>query len=92
MIHGFGGGGPVFCKMVAKMRAYYAVTTIDLLGLGASGRPEYLAASAEEATAFFLNSIHAWSKIAYPDNETFHLLGHSFGGFIAGAYALKYPD
>jgi pimeloyl-ACP methyl ester carboxylesterase len=25
------------------------------------------------------------------DNEPYHILGHSFGGFIAGRYVLKYP-
>ena len=43
MIHGFGGGGPMFCKMVALMRERFSVTTIDLLGLAGSGRPDFAA-------------------------------------------------
>jgi pimeloyl-ACP methyl ester carboxylesterase len=41
MIHGYGGGGAVFSKMIAHMSNYYEVITIDLLGMGASGRPDF---------------------------------------------------
>jgi pimeloyl-ACP methyl ester carboxylesterase len=41
LVHGFGGGGPVFCKMMAHLSQYFEVTTIDLLGLAGSGRPHY---------------------------------------------------
>lgn len=32
MIHGFGGGGAVFYKMLKHLRLYFEVYTIDLLG------------------------------------------------------------
>ena len=58
MIHGFGGGGPVFCRMAAHMRTHFSVTTIDLLGLGGSGRPDFISQDYEYATSWFLDSIH----------------------------------
>ena len=41
MIHGYGGGGAVFYKMMKHLREYFEVYTIDLLGQGMSGRPPY---------------------------------------------------
>ena len=41
MIHGFGGGGAVFFKMMYHLSNYFEVIAIDLLGQGASGRPQY---------------------------------------------------
>ena len=92
MIHGYGGGGPIFVKMVALMREHFWVTTIDLLGLAASGRPDFQAREYDQASAWFLHSMYEWVKRAGLDHEPFHLLGHSFGGFIAGQYAYKYPE
>ena len=91
MIHGFGGGGPVFCKMIADLRKNFSITTVDLLGLGASGRPDYTAFDRESAVEFYLDSLKAWIDKAQLDNEPYWMLGHSFGGFIAGQYVLKHP-
>lgn len=60
MIHGFGGGGAVFCNMLPYLRNYFEVILIDLLGMGASGRPEYECHSPEAAIDFHLDSIKAW--------------------------------
>ena len=32
MIHGFGGGGAIFYKMIKHLKEHYEVITIDLLG------------------------------------------------------------
>ena len=32
MIHGFGGGGAVFFKMIRHLSSYFEVITVDLLG------------------------------------------------------------
>jgi len=39
LVHGFGATGSVYYSVVKDLRKYFRVTTIDLLGLGASGRP-----------------------------------------------------
>jgi pimeloyl-ACP methyl ester carboxylesterase len=39
IIHGYGGGGAVFSKMMKHMQNHYEVITMDLLGMGNSGRP-----------------------------------------------------
>jgi len=39
MIHGYMAGGGQFSKMIGYLRPYFEVLTIDLLGMGRSGRP-----------------------------------------------------
>lgn len=60
MIHGFGGGGAIFCRMIPYLRNYFEVILIDLLGMGASGRPVYDCENVEAAIDFHLDSIRAW--------------------------------
>ena len=43
MVHGFGGAGAFFCRMINYLRNYFQIYTVDLLGLGCSSRPEYTA-------------------------------------------------
>lgn len=41
VLHGFGGGTGVFMRMAPLLQKYFEVVLIDLLGMGASGRPLY---------------------------------------------------
>lgn len=50
MIHGFGGTGMVFYKMIGYLRKYFRVTTLDLFGMGASGRPPFKLQSGKDCT------------------------------------------
>ena len=76
--------------MITDLRQKYRVTTIDFLGMGCSGRPKFKVKNENEAIDFFIDSVQKWiEKTNY--TEKFHLLGHSFGGYIATKYALKYP-
>jgi len=94
MIHGFGGGAAVFMRMVPLLQENYEVISIDLLGMGASGRPEVLAKNFDRNTAtdFFTDSLRAFFDKTKLSMQPFILLGHSFGGLISSEYALKYPD
>lgn len=95
MIHGFGGGGAVFYKMIKHLRGHFEVITIDLLGQGMSGRPDYeIKHDFDSTIAYFTDSIHAWFEQSGlgQNGEKFTLLGHSMGGLYIGHYALKYPE
>ena len=95
MIHGYMSGGIQFCKMLPKLRDHYHVRTIDLLGMGASGRPQGIRfTSFDDCIDFFLQTIKQYTDITgiAKDGKKFYLLGHSMGGLIAGHYALQHQD
>ena len=93
MIHGYGGGGAVFYKMMKYLSLYFNVYAIDLLGQGMSGRPHYEQKHDFDATiAYFTESINAYVEESELAGKKFILLGHSMGGMFAGWYALKFPE
>jgi len=91
-IHGFGGGGAQFFGMMPLLQNYFEVVTVDMLGMGASGRPEYNQYDCDGAVDYFIDSIKEWFDRTKSNEEEFYLLGHSFGGYIATAFALRYPE
>lgn len=91
VIHGYGGGTAVFMRLAPLLQQYFEVILFDLLGMGASGRPLYDSWTAEEATAYFVDSMLAFVQKLNLVHEQFYLLGHSLGGYIAAEYAIKYP-
>ena len=92
MIHGEGGCGCAFYKLVKPLRKYFRITTIDLLGQGASGRPAFDLSSPHQCIDYFVLSIEAWMKASnYRVDDEYILLGHGLGGYVAAQYALKFP-
>ncbi|OCF37260.1 cardiolipin-specific phospholipase [Kwoniella heveanensis BCC8398] len=73
---------------------------LDWLGMGLSSRPSpsLLASSANtpvpsrvaRAEHFFLSSLESWR--ASVGVEKMVLVGHSLGGYLASAYAVRYPE
>lgn len=97
MLHGYGAGLGFFYKNFEGLsRAIgWKVYALDLLGMGRSSRPPFKVhtkdrqGSITEAENWFIDALEEWrveKKI-----ERFTLLGHSLGGYLAVAYALKYP-
>ncbi|KAJ2054507.1 hypothetical protein GGI08_004554 [Coemansia sp. S2] len=73
------------------------IYAIDWLGMGRSSRPTYKGVRdegddrrAEHAEDFFVESLEAWRQRMGIDKMV--LCGHSFGGYMVGVYALKYPQ
>ena len=85
MIHGYGATGLIFYKFIGHIRKYFRVTTIDFLGMGASGRPPFTLNTGKDATEYLVRSIEAWIReTKYRDDcESYYLLGHSLVGNIA---------
>lgn len=93
LVHGFGGGAAVFMRMAPLLQDYFEVILIDLLGMGASGRPPFdRSMETVQTVNYFTDSLFKCFEITGISKEKFYLLGHSFGGYIAGEYALKYPN
>ncbi|KAF2127747.1 alpha/beta-hydrolase [Dothidotthia symphoricarpi CBS 119687] len=97
MLHGYGAGLGFFYRNFESIsRAEgWKVYALDLLGMGRSSRPPFKIhakdkeASISEAESWFVDALEEWR--IQRGLERFTLLGHSLGGYLAVAYALKYP-
>lgn len=97
MLHGYGAGLGFFYKNFEGLSRVpgWKVYALDMLGMGRSTRPAFKVhakdsqAKITEAESWFVDSLEEWRKIR--KIEKFTLLGHSMGGYMAVAYALKYP-
>lgn len=97
MLHGYGAGLGFFYKNfepLSRLRGWQ-LHALDMLGMGRSTRPPFRINAKKredaikEAEDWFVDALEEWRvkrKI-----ERFTLLGHSLGGYMAVAYALKYP-
>ncbi|PYI06295.1 alpha/beta hydrolase [Aspergillus sclerotiicarbonarius CBS 121057] len=97
MIHGYGAGLGFFYKNFEPLSRLkgWQLHALDLLGMGRSTRPSFRIKAKEreeaikEAEAWFVDALEEWRVKRNIDRFT--LLGHSLGGYMAVAYALKYP-
>ncbi|KAL4887923.1 putative alpha/beta hydrolase [Aspergillus ambiguus] len=97
MLHGYGAGLGFFYKNFEPLSRLkgWQLHALDLLGMGRSTRPAFRIkakereAAIQEAEAWFIDALEEWR--IKRNIERFTLLGHSLGGYMAVAYALKYP-
>ena len=97
MLHGYGAGLGFFYKNFEGLSRVkgWKVYALDLLGMGRSSRPPFKLKAKErqqsitEAENWFIDALEEWRMERKLDRFT--LLGHSLGGYMAVAYALKYP-
>jgi pimeloyl-ACP methyl ester carboxylesterase len=101
LLHGYMNGAGYFYRNFAGLaRSFPQTYALDLLGWGLSSRPKWpvlrktttgddpldpIAASER----FFCNSLEAWRETMHIDKMI--LAGHSMGGYLAVAYAERYP-
>ncbi|KAI9034443.1 Alpha/Beta hydrolase protein [Hyaloraphidium curvatum] len=100
LAHGYGAGLGFFYKNFLALGSVpgWRVMAIDWLGMGNSSRPPFPTKRSskevddrpERAEEFFVESLELWRKAM--KLESFTLAGHSLGGYLACAYALKYPE
>jgi len=88
MIHGYGSGSGLFYKMLKQLSEKFHIYMLDLLGMAGSSRPDFNSVAPKECVDFFTDSIEEWRR--WLGLDKFYLLGHSFGGYISGLYAVKY--
>lgn len=91
IVHGYGASGIVFYKMFKELAQHFHLILVDMLGMGGSSRPEFKSKNANEAEEYFVESLEQW-RVNMGNIKDFILVGHSFGGFIVGNYANRYPQ
>ncbi|MEJ5362273.1 MAG: alpha/beta hydrolase [Spirochaetota bacterium] len=85
-IHGFGGTMDHWTRFARYMTDSYRVVALDLPGFGDSSFNE----GGDYSIAKQVERVH---KFAHTLNlQKFHIVGNSMGGYIAGYYAVTYPD
>ncbi|KAI9054899.1 hypothetical protein LZ554_002043 [Drepanopeziza brunnea f. sp. 'monogermtubi'] len=97
MLHGYGAGLGFFYKNFEGLSRVkgWKLYGLDMLGMGRSSRPPFKvhakdqAGQIAEAENWFIDALEEWRILKKIDRFT--LLGHSMGGYMAVAYALKYP-
>jgi pimeloyl-ACP methyl ester carboxylesterase len=80
-LHGFLGSGDNWAALWPALAADYHCIALDLLGFGASSKPQLNYTIWHQVE--FLQQF-----IAALELETFHLVGHSYGGWLTAAYAI----
>jgi 3-oxoadipate enol-lactonase len=86
LVHGLGGtSAGIWGRVAGELAAELTVVTFDLRGTGASGRPP-----GPYPLEDFLGDLGALVRELDLDRPA--LVGHSFGGSIALAYAAGHPD
>lgn len=85
LLHGFGASGDGWNRCAASLTKKYRVVAPDLPGWGASTRLE----NASYAYPAQLERLHRLTQELKLDR--FHIVGHSMGGFLAAAYAARFP-
>jgi pimeloyl-ACP methyl ester carboxylesterase len=59
--------------------------------MGSSSRPAFTCETGDEADLYCMEFLEKW-RIAMKDLNYFVLVGHSYGGYLAGTYASLYPQ
>ena len=88
LLHGFGAGVGMWCLNYKQLSDDRTVHAMDLLGFARSSRPDF-GHDPEGIEEKFVDSIEDTRKALGLDK--FIILGHSFGAYLAYAYALKHP-
>ncbi|CAD6193441.1 unnamed protein product [Caenorhabditis auriculariae] len=89
LVHGFGAGVALWGAAIKHLSKNHTVHAFDLLGFGRSSRPTF-SKDASTAEAELVQSIEDWRQEM--EIEKMFLVAHSFGGYLASAYAIKYPQ
>ncbi|MDA0268876.1 MAG: alpha/beta hydrolase [Cyanobacteria bacterium] len=80
-LHGFLGDANTWCALAQPLAPHFRCIALDLLGFGESAQPK-LRYTIWDQVAFLHQVLQALEL------QDFYLVGHSYGGWVAVAYAL----
>ncbi|KAI9229547.1 MAG: Alpha/Beta hydrolase protein [Piptocephalis tieghemiana] len=98
MTHGYGAGLGHFYRNYLSLSSVpgWRIYSMDWLGMGRSSRPKFRIDGrtdeerVQQTEDFFVDSLEKWrAKLGI---ERMTLLGHSMGGYLSVAYALRFPE
>jgi pimeloyl-ACP methyl ester carboxylesterase len=97
MLHGMAAGLGFWAHNLPVLAQKHTVYCIDMVGFGRSSRPSFKKCTSKgkdamiaSSEAYFLNPFEKWVSVMGLDK--FALLGHSFGGYLSGVYAIQHPE
>ena len=85
MLHGFFGEKSCWLPLIELLQSQFRCISLDMLGFGESSKPEICYDVALEVA--FVRQVVEQLNI-----DPCCMIGHSFGGWVASAYALKYTN
>jgi len=85
MLHGFFGEKTCWLPLIELLQSQFRCLSLDMLGFGEFSKPEIGYDVAVEVA--FVRQVVEQLNI-----EPCCIIGHSFGGWVASAYSLKYPN
>ncbi|MCU0541795.1 MAG: alpha/beta hydrolase [Oscillatoriaceae cyanobacterium Prado104] len=85
MLHGFLGEKTCWMPLIELLQSQFRCISLDMLGFGESSKPQITYDVALEVG--FLRQF-----VEQLDIDPCYIIGHSFGGWVATAYALQYPN
>jgi len=101
LLHGYGMGSAIWAPALDALALRFKVFAVDLRGCGASERPAWPRAEREapggrvgvaEAETWFVDSLERWRAASGAElTAPAVVVGHSLGGYVAAAYALRHP-
>ena len=87
LLHGFTGSSLNWSSFIENLSPHYKVIAVDLIGHGASGKPDDPTLYTMEAMGSYLKKLLQMLHI-----DQTHLLGYSMGGRFALSFTVQYPD
>ena len=90
LVHGFGGSGSLYYKVMKGLSENFYLIIIDLVGMGSSSRPKWLGKNGTDADLYLVDAIEKW-RINMGNLTNFFIAAHSYGGYLFGTYAARYP-
>ena len=93
MLPGYKQSSSLFFNLTKALTKHFQVIYTDLVGMGGSSRPGDFDTkfTVEESIDYFVEYLERWRK-EMGDLDDFYLAGHSYGGYLVGNYASKYPE